>query len=381
MRIVHIGFYSSFTENMKYQDNQLSHQNALDGHTVTYISNAQKYVDGKIVNTGYEKKILNDGVCLIRLPFVRLGNSLLTNKLKCVSGLYELLDELSPDIIFIHGLGFMSVSEVMKFKRANPTTKLFADTHMASYNSGTNWLSLHILHRTIYRKWIQSALPYIEKYFYVGENEAQFAIHNYKVPEKMMEFFPLGGNIPSVQFYRKARMERRNELKIPEDGRLYMHSGKLDKGKRTAELLNAFFNVEDEKAHLIIIGSIPDDQKDTITNLVVRDRRVRYLGWKTGDELIEYLCASDLYCQPGSVSATMQNAVCNFCPVMTYPHKAYQHELDWGNLIFVENQRDIEQAFREIADNPEMLIELKEHSKLCAEELLDYRKIAARMYV
>ena len=152
---------------MKYQDNQLSHQNALDGHTVTYISNAQKYVDGKIVNTGYEKKTLNDGVCLIRLPYVSFGNSLLTNKLRCVSGLYELLDESSPDIIFIHDLCFMSVSDVVKYKRSNPTVKLFADTHTAAYNSGTNWFSLHILHRTIYRKWIQSALPYLEKFFYV----------------------------------------------------------------------------------------------------------------------------------------------------------------------------------------------------------------------
>ena len=381
MRIVHIGMQSSFTENMKYQDNQLSHQNALDGHTVTYISNAQKYVDGKLVNTGYEKKTLDDGVSLIRLPYVTIGNNLLTNKLRCVSGLYELLDELSPDIIFIHDLCFMSVSDVVKYKQANPATKLFADTHTASYNSGTNWLSLHVLHRIIYRKWTQSALPYLEKFFFIGENEAQFAAQNYKVPEKMMEFLPLGGNVPGDLFYRNVRAKKRNELNVPENVRLYAHSGKLDKEKKTVELLNAFYNVEDENARLIIMGSIPDGQKEVITDLVDRDRRVNFLGWKTGDELIEYLCASDLYCQPGSVSATMQNAVCNFCPVMTYPHKAYQHELDWGNLIFVKSQKDIERAFQEIADNPKKLKELKEHSKMCAEELLDYRKIAARMYV
>ena len=39
MRIAHVGVAGPFTENMSYQDNILSHQNALDGHEVLYISN------------------------------------------------------------------------------------------------------------------------------------------------------------------------------------------------------------------------------------------------------------------------------------------------------------------------------------------------------
>ena len=44
--------------------------------------------------------------------------------------------------------------------------------------------------------------------------------------------------------------------------------------------------------------------------LIKSDDRVTYLGWKTGDELIEYLCASDLYLQPGSASITIKQALC-----------------------------------------------------------------------
>ena len=39
MKIVHIGLASYFTENMTYQDNQLSNQNVLDGHEVLVVSN------------------------------------------------------------------------------------------------------------------------------------------------------------------------------------------------------------------------------------------------------------------------------------------------------------------------------------------------------
>ena len=52
MRIAHIGLASYFTEDMKYQDNELAEQNVRDGHQVLYISNAEKYADGRIVPTG-----------------------------------------------------------------------------------------------------------------------------------------------------------------------------------------------------------------------------------------------------------------------------------------------------------------------------------------
>ena len=68
MRIAHIGLASYFTEHMTYQDNQLSNQNVLDGHEVLVISNAAKYADGKVVDTGYEDYYLENGIRLIRLP-------------------------------------------------------------------------------------------------------------------------------------------------------------------------------------------------------------------------------------------------------------------------------------------------------------------------
>ena len=62
MKIAHIGLASYFTEGMSYQDNQLSGQNARDGHQVLVVSNAAKYVDGKVVETGYEDRFLENGV-------------------------------------------------------------------------------------------------------------------------------------------------------------------------------------------------------------------------------------------------------------------------------------------------------------------------------
>ena len=110
------------------------------------------------------------------------------------------------------------------------------------------------------------------------------------------------------------------------------------------------------------------------------DNRVVYLGWKSAPELVGYLCACDLYCQPGSVSATLQNAVCCGSPVMAYPHLPYTEALDFGNILWVETPEDMESAFKKLAEQKIDLTVLRKGSERCARELLDYRALAARLY-
>lgn len=380
MKIAHIGLACFFTEGMTYQDNYLSHYNALDGNEVLYVSNAAKYENGAVVSTGYEDKRLPDGVRLVRLPYVHVLNGFVSDKFRKVKGLYALLEDFSPDVILSHDLCYWSVRDVIRYKKAHPAVRLYADTHAAAYNSGTNWLSLHILHRAFYRYLVRMALPYLEKFFYIGIGEKEFAMEQYGVPESLMEFYPLGGTLLSDEDYAAIRAKRRAELGLDENDRLYIHSGKLDALKRTDELLRAFSAVDDPHAVLAVIGSIPEERKGVLLPLIEADRRIRYLGWKTGAELQEYLCAADLYCQPGSVSATMQNAICRNTPVMSYPHPAYTAALDRGQFFWVRNQADMEHAFTKIKADPDVLPPMSAAARRCAEELLDYRKLAARLY-
>lgn len=380
MRIAHVGLASYYTEGMTYQDNQLAEQNARDGHEVLYISNAAKYVDGKVVETELEDAILDCGVRLVRLPYERFFTRFTTEKFRRVKGLYRLLEDFAPDVILSHDLCYWSVLDVIRYKKNHPEVKLYADTHTAAYNSGMNWLSLHILHQLFYRYLTRKTLPFLEKYLYVGEGERLFSVQNYGVPEALMEFYPLGGTLLPEEAHQETRARRRAELGLMEDEILLVHTGKLDKLKRTDELLRAFAAVPELNAKLAVIGSIPEDRKALLTSIIETDRRVAYLGWKNGDELGEYLCACDLYCQPGSVSATLQNAVCRGCAVLSYPHEGYMKDLDYGNFLWTETEVDMVEAFRRLAEDPALLKPLRENSRRCALELLDYRKLAARLY-
>ena len=381
MKIVFLGFASSFTPGMTYQDNMLCEQALKDGNDVTYLSNPEGYVNGELRYLGPQDTVLSNGLHLIRIPYVKFGNKVLSKKVRVFRGVFRILEKEKPDVIFCHNTQYWPIIDAIKYKKKHPKTAFYADKHTASFNSGTNWLSLHILHRIYYRWLLQRAIPYLDKYFYVGESERLFACNNYKVPEAIMEYYPLGGVVPSKEQYQFCRRRIREELGIRDNMKLYIHSGKLDEKKRTEELLRAYSSVKDENSKLIIIGSIPVEMESKIRPLIEADNRIIYLGWKLGDVLQEYLCACDLYCQPGSVSATMQNAVCKGCAIMAYPHLPYKTNLDWGNILWVETSEDIEKVFLSLSLKPEQLDILKRNSRNCGETLLDYRKLAARIYM
>lgn len=380
MKIAHVGVAGPFTENMTYQDNLLSHQNVLDGHQTLYIANAEIFQDGNVISVGYQNKLLSDGVRLVRLPYVRVINRFVSKKFRKVHGLYQLLTDFAPDVILSHDLGYWSVLDVIRYKKDHPEVKLYADTHADAYTSGTNWLSLHILHRVFYRYLIQKALPYIEKYLCITDECRQFNIENYGVPEELTEFYPLGGVLPTEEDYQAYRFTRRAELGVQPDELLLVHAGKLESQKKTDDLLRAFAAVPELKARLAVIGSIPEETKASLLAQMDADPRVTYLGWKSGADLQEYLCAADLYCQPGKISAIMQNAVCCRCPILLYPHPGYVKDYDYGNMIWVRNEADMIQAFQKLAAGEIDLATLRQNSERCARELLDYKALAARLY-
>ncbi len=381
MKILHLCLSCFYIDNYTYQENILPRINHEDGHDVRILASTETYVDN--AHLGYVEPaeyVTEYGVPIKRLPYVKAGNGFVTHKFRAYPHLYEEIAAFAPDVILSHDLSYWSVLDVIRYKKAHPAVKLYADTHTAYNNSGTNWLSLHILHRGLYRYLTKKAFPYLEKYFYISDECREFSHEVYDIPNEKMEFYPLGGTLLSDEEYAAVRAKRRTELGLVENDRLYIHSGKLDALKRSDELFRAFSAVDDPHAVLAVIGSIPEDRNSILLPLMEADKRIRYLGWRTGEELQEYLCAADLYCQPGSQSATMQNAVCRYCPVMLYPHPAHTADYDRGEVIWIKTQADMEMVFRSLAADPAQLKPLRENAEKLARELLDYRRLAARLY-
>ena len=376
MKIVFLALASSFTIGMDYQDNCFCDVLLNEGHKVTIISNSEKYVNGKIEKT--KPEIMTDGnFKLIRLDYNKIISDGLSKKIRMYNGVRSIIEQEVPDIIFCHGICYYSILDVVKYKMSHPEIPIYADTHTSFFNSASNWISLNVLHKLYYKALLKKIEPYLEKFYYIGNEELDFAVKVYKADKSKMEFLPLGGFPLQEEIYQEYRLKKRSELNI-ENEILIIHSGKLEPNKKTEMLLRAFIKLNNTNVRLIIIGSIPENMKSSIMPLIESDQRIMFLGWKHKDELKQYLCACDIYCQPGSVSATLQNAICCRCAIISYPHDSYVKDYDYGNIVWERNEDELYNEIKKLCNDKAKLTEMVNISKRFGEEVLDYRKIVTR---
>lgn len=379
MKIVHCCLANFYIDNFGYQENMLPKQNKLDGHDVLIVASTETFIDGKLGYVSPKNYVNEDGIPVIRLPYKKIFTDFISSKIRCYKGVYELLEQEVPDVIMFHDTCAWELLNIVKYKSNHMHVKLFADSHTDQNNSATNFISKNILHRLIYRPITRKASRYLEKLLCISLETLDFMHEFYGIPKDKLEFYPLGGYLPDDQLYLKNRAEIRQSLNLSPDDMLFLHSGKLDKQKRTAELLAAFFEVRSPKFKLAILGSIPENEIKALMSMIQKDARVSFLGWKSPEELTAYLCAADMYLQPGSQSATMQNALCCRCAVMLYPYRSHEPYLN-GNGFFVKTVDDMVSCFEKIAARPESLKEMGNKSYMIASDILDYRKLAARLY-
>lgn len=378
MRIVHVCLASHYTEGMNYQDNILPDVNSQDGHEVLIISDTQKYIDGKLVDTNEEEKNLKYNLKLIRINFDKIFTKFISEKIRKVKKLYNILKNFKPDVILFHGMCAYELLTVSRYKKENPHIKLYADSHEDFINSARTFFSKNILHRLFYKRIVLKCLKYIDKVLYISEETRIFLHDFYEIPSDKLEFFPLGGFIIEEEEKKGIREKVRKELKISEEDLILIHSGKLDKLKKTKELLEVFFKLNSNNIYLIIIGNIPDDNRN-LYNLIKEDKRVKYLGWKSGDDLLEYICASDVYMQPGSQSSTSLTAVCCGLPILLYPSISYREMFD-TNVFWAKDKREIKEILEKIVENPNILKDMSKRSYEIAKNTFDYKKLAMRLY-
>ncbi len=379
IKIMHICLASSYTESMTYQDNILPDINASDGHNVLVVSNCSRFEGGNLVPTPETDTVLESGVRLLRIPYDRVINAYVSEKARKASRLLPLLNSFSPDVILFHGMAAWELLTVAKYKKTHPHVRFYADSHEDANNSGRNWLSRHILHGLFYGAINRKVYPLIDKLFYISYETRDYLKAVYRLSEDKMEFFPLGGLIPGESERLATRARIRAELGLSESDVLILHTGKMDPLKRTGEILAALSNITENNVRLVLIGSMPDNVKDALETAIAKDSRVSFLGWKNAEELMAYLCACDIYAQPGSQSATMQNAMCCGAAVMLYPYPSHEPYVK-SNGWFVKTVDDMTAVFREAAGNPGLLHQMGGQSLKIARELLDYRKQAAKLY-
>lgn len=373
MRILYVCLGNPYTESMLYKENYFIKESVNRGYEVLVIASMVKYIDGKyaIVEAGEEQIY---GYRLIRLPYKRIINGFITNKIRMVQDSDRIIVDFAPDLIFYTCAQIYNIQDVKRIKEQLPDVKIVLDFSTKYLNSAQNWLSLNILHKIIYKSWLKKALPYINRVFYISAESKDFVKEVYNLPDEILEYNNLPGELISAAQrieFKKNFIQKHN---LSEDNIIFVHSGKMGKLKRTIELLKSFKKVSNSQFRLFIAGSFESEIEQEARQLIEDDGRIVYLGFVDGDELTRILCAADLYLQPGTISQTSQTAICCGCPIM-FMRCPTNQEIFNGNGFLLDNLNEMEGVFKRISYDPSILKHMSELSYKLASEDLDYRKL------
>lgn len=378
MKILHCCLSCFYIDGYSYQENLLPKMNLAHGHDVEIIASTEIFgKEGTIEYTQPSEYYTENGIKITRVPYRKGIPRMVAHKLRSYKGVYELICNFNPDIIMFHGLPAYELLNIAKYKKKNPNVKLYVDSHEDHNNSARNFISKYVLHRLFYRHIIGKSLPYINRVFYITEETKDFICNEYKIPEGLTEFYPLGGELILEDQRDSFRKDIRKNLGVDDNTLLVMHSGKLDKLKRTDILVEGINRIQSNKILLLIAGTIPPENKE-LWDVIQRSDKVRWIGWLDAEDMKKYLCASDIYAQPGSQSATAQNAICCGKPVMLYPHKSYKVLCD-NNVIWVENSNDVYESLCKLLDESLSISKLSQASVKLAENVLDYDVLAKKI--
>ena len=371
MKIVHLCLSNFFIDNYSYQENLLTKYHVKMGYDVTVVASLVSFnSEGHIclLNSACEY-INSDGVKVIRLPYKNDILYRLNRQLRRYKGVFKILLDEKPDIIFVHGTSFGDACWVVKYKKIYPKIKIFADSHADWVNSARNWLSLNIKHKLLWRYTTSQLVNVSEKIFGVLPIRCEFLRQVYRVPEKKIEYLPMGVDDDAIpQNKEEVKKTIRRELGLNKEDFVIVTGGKIDALKNTLLLMEAINEIEDSKVHLIIFGTILPELEERFHKLL--SDRIHYVGWCNAQQIINYFISADMACFPGTHSTLWEEAVGLGIPCIFKSWKGMHYVNQNGNSIFL-----YEDSIQEIK---KVLMDFLDGDKY--NEILGKAKIAASQF-
>lgn len=378
MNVVILSLAGPFTVGMLYKENWFARAAFEAGDKVTVICSVEKYRDG-VVFKGKAGRFEYSEYTLIRIERENLVFPVLTDKIRLYRGLEDKIISASPDVIFCNGPQFYNIKQLPKLKKKLPNCRIIWGFSVWSGNSARSALSKYVLHGLIYRSWLKKAVRCVDKIFFTGEETEQFISEVYRLPMEKAELNELPGETIELCEKQKIKKDFKVENSLPDDAIIFLHSGKMNKEKKTVGLIREFINTGDERFRLYIAGSLDAEIADEFRGLIEKDQRIRYLGFLSGESLMRCLAASDVYLQPGSISQTFQNAICAGCAVVGDDVPNNRKLLN-GNGWLIGDESELKTVFREISERPCLLEKMSAASVDMAKKRLDYKELYARIY-
>lgn len=376
VKIINIVLNGNFTDGMAYQENCLPYyQRKVFDADVAIIAGQYELKKGtnesEIVPAG--RSICQNGIPLIRIPS---SKNRILKRFSYYPTLYEELKKEKPDIIFAHLIQSLSLCQIIRYKKENPATIIYADSHADYVNSANNWFSKNIIHKILWKRIIQSSEAYIEQFYGVLPLRVKFLKEMYSIPENKVQLLLMGAEDDLVINDAQIRNNIRNQFGIAQEDFVVITGGKIDKKKNIHLLIEAIKKINDSHIKLFIFGKADGEVKEYISNLR-ETNNIFDLGWISPTEMYKYFCASDLTVFPGTHSVLWEQSLGAGLPGLFKYWDGIDHIDGNGNVCFLyeDSLDEIERKLRYIFINKEYYRNMKNRAEEVAKEFL-YTSIA-----
>ena len=373
-----------FQESQSYQENSLAKYYLKKGYKVTILASTTDSIFD-YYNGVYDKAILPKTYFVSNLKVVRLKYSInILNRIRCLKGLSNAINDETPDIIYVHGI-MINLFEAVRYKSFN-NCKIIYDSHADLSNSGTNWLSLNIMHRIFYRFIIKFLYKKIDRIFYITPEGGNFLNKYYGIPHKHMDLLPLGSDNDYINDIKTnySRTDVRKKLGFKDSDFLVVTGGKLAPIKKTELVIQAMNLVKDNSIHLIIIGkSVDENYGNKLFELSKTNPNIHFLGWLQQEQLSKCLYSSDIAIFPAAQSVLWQQSIGFGLPLIVGDFSVDPKYLNKNyNIIIMKNIQvkpvKVSELLIKLFKDKKLFKEMKNGALETANGFLSYEKIADR---
>jgi len=379
-KIAHVCLAGPYTDGLNYQENLITKYHAKMGYEVFVL--ASQYQWG--VNNNLEKnkilKYINQyGITIICLSLL-YGS--VNTRLKWYKGLYKKLEDVNPDILFIHGCQFLNIFTIVSYIKKHHNVKVYVDNHADFSNSATNWLSKNILHKFLWRMCAKAIEPYTTKFYGVLPARVDFLKNIYKLPAEKCDLLVMGADDEMVEQANKpeVHIRIRKKYNIADDDFLIVTGGKIDKPKKqTLLLMQAIKQIQNSKLKLIVFGSIVKELQTKVLELA-DGKKIQYIGWISSQESYSYFSTADLVCFPGRHSVFWEQVVGQGIPLVVKDWKGTHHIDVGGNVVFLKKDsvEEIRNVIEKIVSNSSIYSKMKKIAQEKGLKSFSYKEIAKK---
>lgn len=369
MKILHCCLSAFYIDNYGYQENVMTRMHKYQGHDV-YILASTETMDAKkgLIYVQPSNYINEDGIPVYRVPYTKALPHCISKKLRIYTGVRDLINKISPDVIFMHDGQTSAVYAIKKYIKTHPNVKLYIDSHTDFVNSARSWISKNMLHRIVYKRYIQDICPYVRRFYGTLPARVSFYRDFYCTPANKTEYLPLGVDDISIDFSEKINVRKivRERLGIDKDDFVIITGGKLEERKNIIALIKAFKNIKIDNLKLLLFGSVKEDIKEEFFSLLENDDRIKYVGWVHANKTYELFFSSDLACFPGTHSTLWEESVGYGLPaIFKYWEGITQIDLNGNCLLISEeaSEKVIKEYLSNVINNKQLYLSMK----LCAE--------------